>query len=97
MSRKKRATRTRKTGRRITVPLVIAALILGGLGVLLGSQPFRSGADVKLQNSDSAFSVPTHVGQPAPAFTATGVDGKPYTVTPGDGRPKALVFYMGYQ
>ena len=43
------------------------------------------------------FDVPAHIGQPAPAFTAIGVDGQPYIVTPGDGRAKAIIFYMGFQ
>ena len=37
------------------------------------------------------------VGKPAPEFTATGADGKPYTVKPGDGRTKVVVFYMGFR
>jgi len=45
----------------------------------------------------TTFDVPGHVGERAPAFTAVGVDGEPYTMTPGDGRPKVLIFYMGFR
>jgi cytochrome oxidase Cu insertion factor (SCO1/SenC/PrrC family) len=95
MSRKKRTPRTRKTGRLVAVVVVIVVgiVILGGLAVLF--QRPTGDAIARLRDSDSAFSVPTHVGQPAPKFTAINVDGQPYTVTPGDGRPKVLVFYMG--
>ena len=94
MSKKKRATQKPKTGRLIAVALVIGAVIVGGLVISQQSAPSTGTA---LRDSDTTFSVPTHVGQPASGFTATGVDGQPYTVTPGDGRPKAIVFYMGYQ
>lgn len=93
MNKKRRRIRKPKIGRLIVIGLVIGVVILGGLSVTRG---FFSGTQSALRDSDTAFSVPTHVGQPAPAFTATGVDGQPYTVTPGDGRPKALIFYMGY-
>ena len=79
--------------------LVIPALGIGAValaGVLLAQRPRGSDGETGLPNSDTAFTVPDHVGEPAPAFSAIGVDGNPYTVTPGDGRPKALVFYMGY-
>lgn len=65
-----------------------------GLLLLQRSQDSASGVD--LPNSETAFSIPNHVGQPAPAFAAIGVDGNPHSVMPGDGRPKVLVFYMGY-
>jgi len=65
-------------------------------GVLLAQQPRGNVEETDLPNSDTAFTVPDHVGEPAPAFSAIGVDGNPHTVTPGDGRPKVLVFYMGY-
>ena len=94
MSKKKRVTRKPKTGFIIAVALVIGAMILGGLLVSRRSPP---GANPTLRDSETAFSIPTHVGQPAPEFTAIGVDGQPYTVTPGDGRPKAIVFYMGFR
>lgn len=94
MSKKKRATRQPKTALIITGVLVIGAVIIGGLW-----EPRRSasGGDGTLRDSDTAFSVSTHVGQPAPKFTAINVDGQPYTMTPGDGQPKAIVFYMGFQ
>ena len=94
MSKKKRVTQKPKTGRLIAVALVIGAAIVGGLVVSQSSAP---GGGTALRDTDTSFSVPTHVGQPAPAFTAIGVDGQPYTVAPGDGRPKAIVFYMGYR
>jgi len=97
MSKKNKKQRTKpkpQTGRWIVVGLVIGAVIVGGLVVSQSSAP---GSGTALRDSDTAFSIPTHVGQPAAAFTATGVDGQPYTLTPGDGRPKAIVFYMGYQ
>ena len=94
MSKKKRATRQPKTALIITGVLVIGAVIIGGLWV---SRRSASGGDGTLRDSDTAFSVSTHVGQPAPEFTAIGVDGQSYTFTPGDGRPKAIVFYMGFQ
>lgn len=93
MSKKKRVTQKPKTGQIILAVSVIGAMILGGLVV---SQQFAPGKGNTLRNSDTAFSVPTHVGQPASEFTVIGVDGQPYTFTPGDGRPKAIVFYMGY-
>lgn len=73
--------------------LVIGLVILGGLLVARGT---FSGTQAALRDSDTAFSVPNYADQPAPAFTATSVDGQPFSVTPGDGRPKALIFYMGY-
>jgi len=79
--------------------LVITALGIGAAaltGVLLAQRPRGNVAEIDLPSNESAFTVPDHVGEPAPAFSAIGVDGSPYTVTPGDGRPKALVFYMGY-
>ncbi len=91
--RKKNTTQRPKTGWLVAVALVIGAVIVGGLVVSQSSAP---GSGTALRETDTSFSVPTHVGQPAPAFTAIGVDGRPYTVTPGDGRPKAIVFYMGY-
>lgn len=66
--------------------------------VLLGGLVFwrTTTGGATLPDTDSAFNVPTHVDQPAPEFTATNVDGQPYTMKPGDGRPKVLVFYMGF-
>lgn len=94
MSKKKRATQKPKTGQIIAIALVIGAMIVGGLWVVRRSAP---SGDRTLRDTDTTFSIPAHVGQPAPEFTAIGVDGQPYTVTPGDGRPKAIVFYMGFQ
>lgn len=76
--------------------LVIMVLLLGGLAVFRSLQHSTSAAIAALKDSASALSVPTHVGQPAPKFTAIGANGQPYTVTPGDGRPKVIVFYMGF-
>ena len=85
-------SRTRKAspGPLILVALGIVALI--GAGVALASR--STGA--ALRDSDTAFTVSTHAGQPAPAFTALDAQGQSYSVTPGDGRPKAILFYMGY-
>lgn len=93
MSQKKRRKRKPGASRLIVIGLVIGVIILGGLFVARG---FFSGMQAALRDSDTAFSVPAHVGQPAPAFTAIGIDGQPFSVTPGDGRAKALIFYMGY-
>jgi len=94
MSSKKRRNRKAKTGQWIAVALVLGGLIAGGLVLSQRSAPENGTA---LRDSDTAFSVPDNVGQPAPEFAAIGVDGQAYTVTPGDGRPKAIVFYMGFQ
>jgi hypothetical protein len=71
--------------------LLIGALLIGGLAALSGV------FSTTPRETKDAFSVPTLVGQPAPEFTALGADGKPVTVKPGDGRAKALVFYMGFR
>jgi hypothetical protein len=100
MRRKKQIKRQPKMGRLMAIFLVIAAVIVTGIVVWQRSQPAQpatSGTGITLPDSDTAFTVPTQVGQPAPEFTAIGVDGQPYTVTPGDGRPKVIVFYMGFQ
>lgn len=94
-----KTARKRKSRRLRMRALVITALGIGAValtGVLLAQRPRGSVPATDLPNSEMAFTVPDHVGEPAPAFSAIGVDGNPYTVTPGDGRPKALVFYMGY-
>ena len=93
MSAKRRATQKITVGRFLITLLVIGATILGGWAITRRRSPGGNGA---LRDSDTAFSIPERVGQTAPAFTALGVDGQPYTVTPGDGHPKAIVFYMGY-
>ena len=72
---------------------VVGVLILAGVWIASGLNP---GSGTGLRNSGTAFSIPDHVGQPAPAFTAVNVDGQPYKLTPGDGRAKAIVFYMGF-
>ena len=93
MSRKNRRANQRTTASwLIAGGLVILGLALGGWWLSR-----RSGAGSALRDTDTAFSIPTHVGQPAPEFTAVGVDGQPYTFKPGDGRPTAIVFYMGFQ
>jgi cytochrome oxidase Cu insertion factor (SCO1/SenC/PrrC family) len=92
MSKQKRATRTPKIGQIAVVALIVGVVIVGGLFI---SQRSSSGT-AELPDTDVAFSVLMRVGEPAPAFTAIAVDGQPYTFTPGDGRPKTLVFYMGF-
>lgn len=94
MSKKRRTTSSPPMGRIIAVVLVIGAVIAGGLWA---SQQFTPRTGSTLRDSDTAFSIATHVGQPAPEFTATGADGQPYTFTPGAGRPTAIVFYMGFR
>ena len=94
MSKKKQATRKLKTGPLIAGVLVIGVLVVGGWAI---AQQFTPRAGISLRDSDTAFSLSTHVGQPAPEFTAIGVDGQTYTVMPGDGHPKAIVFYMGFR
>lgn len=75
---------------------------MGGLAVVVGAvvgyailQQF-AGDSNGLSDSQTSFSVPDQVGQPAPEFTATNADGQPFTFKPGDSRPKAIVFYMGF-
>lgn len=92
MSKKKRAARKPRTGTFVLAAAVIGLVVLAGLAVIRGRP---AGSATGLEQTDTAFSITTRVGQPAPAFTALGVDGQPYTFTPGDGRPKAIVFYMG--
>jgi len=93
MSKRRRRTQKAGMGRLIAVGLAISGVAL--LGILVARRP-ASPDSGRLLDSQEAFSVPDHVGQLAPAFTAIGVDGQPYPVSPGDGRPKVLVFYMGY-
>ena len=95
MSKKKVARPKRQPAERWLIPVtgVVVIVMLGGLAAWW--QRPAGDAIAALKDSDTAFSVPTHVGQPAPAFTAINVDGQPYTVKPGDGRPKVIVFYMG--
>jgi hypothetical protein len=94
MSKKKQATRNLKTGPIIAIVLVIGFIAIGGWAI---AQQFTPRTGTTLRDSDTAFSIATHMGQPAPEFTATGVDGQPYTFTPGDGRPKVIAFYMGFR
>jgi len=94
MSRRKSARRKSRTGRWIVLGLVGAGVILGAL--VLARRPDPNAA-ASLEESDTSFSLPDQVGRPAPEFAAIGVDGKPYQVSPGDGRPKALIFYMGFR
>ena len=93
MIKKKRAKQKSKTAPLVAVALLIATILIGGLVIAKSS---GSGDPTTLRDTDTAFSILTHVGQPAPAFTAINVDGQPYAVTPSDGRPKAIIFYMGF-
>ena len=93
MTKKRRATRKPAPIKIVLVAAVVGLIFLAGLAVAR-RDPVSSGNG--LEETDTTFSVSTHVGQLAPAFTAIGVDGQPYTLTLGDGRPKAIVFYMGY-
>ena len=94
MSKKQRRRQKNKAVPFVGAALLIAAILIGGLFISQQSAPIGG---TTLRDTDTAFSVPTHVGQPASEFTAIDVDGQPYTMTPGDGRPKAIVFYMGYR
>jgi hypothetical protein len=94
MNKKRQEVRRLRTRQRIVVvALVVGVLIFGGVWLASRLNP---GSGTGLRDSDTAFSVPDHVGQPAPAFSSVNVDGQPYKLTPGDGRAKAIVFYMGY-
>ena len=96
MTKTARKRKCRKLRLRVLVITALGIGVAALTGVLLAQRPRGSVGESDLPNSETAFTVPDHVGEPAPAFSAIGVDGNPYTVTPGDGRPKALVFYMGY-
>ncbi len=79
-----------------------AAVVLIVAGALtwaaLRRSPGASGAGGlpgPLGGSDVAQDVNTLVGKPGPAFTLADSEGKPYPVTPGQGRPTVLVFHMG--
>ncbi len=89
MSKRKR---THKTSLIVMGGVVAAVVAVVGYAII---QQFAGDSD-GLSNSQTSFSVTDRVGQPAPEFTATNVDGLSYTFKPGDGRPKTLVFYMGY-
>ena len=91
IKKKREAQKIRNRRLVVAAAVIVGVLILGGAWLVI-----RSGASGGPSNSDTAFNVPDHVGQPAPAFTAVNVDGQPYTLKPGDGRAKAIVFYMGY-
>ena len=90
------SARRSNTANIILAVVVIGALVIGGLAV---SQIATrgSGSETTSRESETTFDVPVHVGQSAPAFTAIGVDGQPYSVKPGDGRAKAIIFYMGFR
>lgn len=78
----------------------IAAVVVGILAWLVlrqFSNPTVSpdGVPGPEGGANVAQDVGTLVGQPAPAFTLSDADGRPYTVTPGQGRPLVLVSHMG--
>lgn len=91
MSKRKRTRSNSKTGLVVVVGLVLVSVAVVGYVVV---QQFSSDP-AGLGNSQNAFTVSDHIGQPAPEFTAANVDGQPYTFKPGQGRPQAIVFYMG--
>lgn len=90
---KRRSASPKSSGRALAAGILLAAVVLGGLLVARRGAPSGPSA---LPESETAFSVSTHVGETAPPFTAMGVDGNPFAVTPGDGRAKVIVFYMGF-
>lgn len=95
----RRPTKSSPTANKwLIVALAGVIVLIGGLiaAPAISRNAGSGGAQTNLPNSKNTFSVPTLVGQAALSFTATNVDGKPFTVTPGDGRAKVLVFYMGY-
>lgn len=94
MSKRKRRQPKLQISQIIAGVVVFSALALGGWAV---AQQFAPRTGTTLRDTETAFSIPTHVGEPAPEFTAIGADGQPYTFTPGNGRPKAIVFYMGFR
>lgn len=91
MSKRKRTRSNSKMGLFVVVGLIVVTVAVIGYAIL---QQF-SGDSAGLGNSQNAFTVSDHIGQPAPEFTAANVDGQPYTFKPGQGRPQAIVFYMG--
>jgi hypothetical protein len=90
-----RARRNLNIGQITLVILVIGAAIVGGVWAV-ARQIIPAGGNT-LRDTDTAFSIPSRVGQPAPEFTAIDADDEPYMFKPGDGRPKAIIFYMGFQ
>lgn len=62
------------------------------------ANPYANPSDIaaNLANSQNAFSVGTRVGKPAPAFTLSDAQGKPYKFQPGDGKKYVFAFNMGY-
>ena len=94
MNKKRQEVRRLRTRQRIVaIALLVGMLTLGGVWL---AGRLNAGSGTGLGNSSTAFSVPDHVGQPAPTFTAVNVDGQSFTLKPGDGRAKAIVFYMGF-
>jgi len=62
--RKKHATQKPKIGWLIAAALIVGVVIVGGLVI---SQQSTPGSRPTLRDSDTTFSVPTHVGQTAPS------------------------------
>ena len=91
---KRRSTAPKPVGKPILVGILLAAVVFGGVLVARGGGSSKANG---LPENETSFNVSTLAGEPAPAFTALGVDGQPYSVTPGDGRAKALIFYMGFR
>lgn len=92
MNKGKRTRSNSKTGLVVVVGLVVVTVAVVGYAIVQKFSVDSTG----LSNSQNAFTVSDRIGQPAPGFTATNVDGQPYTFKPGQGRPQAIVFYMGY-
>ena len=91
----RRSARSTQISRKWLIAAVVGVIVL--IGGVIALPALTNGTRTSLPNSASAFSVLTLVGQPAPAFTATNVDGKPFTLNPGDGKAKVIVFYMGFR
>lgn len=80
----------------------VSALILLVLGAVLYQQsntadapPGSDELPAPRGGPDMAVDVNTLVGQPAQPFTLTDSEGESYSVTPGNGRPIALITHMG--
>lgn len=97
--RRQRALPRQSIWERIPIPAYIggiAALILGlafGLPWVAGAWHHGSSDH---SESHAAAADATDLGKLAPAFILNDYKGTPHPITPGDGRPKVLLFYMGY-
>lgn len=105
-SRRAESTATRGSGHRLfrRWPWILGVSVLVLLAVMVARSRVSTGGQAgagpgglpgPLGGSSVAQDVNTLVGQPAPSFTLTDSEGQSYAVTPGRGKPLALVFHMG--